>query len=142
MSNTNNDSSLVRLLKVINNLTPTEILAAISHTIKDITTSAPLLIEFNLFLLNVHDILVSEFTDSSILAEIYRVIRYCLSSPDYCDLIVSQDIHWIIVASVEVNLHHTYNYSYHTSLTFYIIIIYREMTIKHISVNVCKQSKS
>ena len=103
---TSNDSALVRLIKLLTTSDRSQLrdlIEACQHTIKDISSTPPIIIEYKSFLINIHDILASESTHTILLAELYRVIRYCLISPDYCDVIVSQDIHWILVVSIEVS---------------------------------------
>ena len=103
---TSNDSALVRLFKLLTTSDRSqlrELIEACHHTVRDISSSPPTIIEYKSFLINLHDILASESTHTILLSELYRVIRYCLISHDYCDVIVSQDIHWVLVVSMEVS---------------------------------------
>lgn len=99
-----NDSALVRLLRQVPLHTSNrqQFLNTIAITLKDVIANIPLIIEFKSFLINIHDFLANESTDTIILSELYRIIRYCLLNQDYCDVIVAQDIHWILVSSIEV----------------------------------------
>jgi hypothetical protein len=100
-----NESALVRLFKLLSQSDRRDdvktLVGAISTTLHEIINNSPLIIEFKSFIINIHDILALSAT--AVVAELYRVIRYCLLSADHCDVIASQELHWILVASLEVS---------------------------------------
>lgn len=55
--------------------------------------------DFQRFLQDTHDLLIT--LDSAKRSSLFRVIRYCIQSAAYVKVLVSEDVHWLIVAALE-----------------------------------------
>lgn len=62
----------------------------------------PTIQDFQSFCNKIHDWLISG--DSSTRAVLLRIIRMCMISEDHCRIIILEEIHWIIVISLETTV--------------------------------------
>lgn len=92
----------------------TEILVKLRHSLANTSTNAvssifsltlslernpPSVEDMKSFLIDVHDILVN--LDSARKSSIFRVIRYCLSSSAHVKVLLSNEIVWFVIISLE-----------------------------------------
>lgn len=66
---------------------------------KSLDASPPTLDDFIQFIRDVHDVMIKG--DSSKRCSILRAVRYCLVSKDAVKVLIDNDIHYIVVASLE-----------------------------------------
>lgn len=84
-----NESESRDLLNLLNSLT-------IEITSKGLSLNDS---DFKEFLKKVHDSLI--IVDTTIRSALFRLIRFCIGSRSHCDILISEEIHWIIISSLE-----------------------------------------
>lgn len=73
--------------------------ATIFTLTKGLESNPPNLEEFSCFIVNTHDILIKG--DSSKRCSILRAVRYCIVTKDAVKVLIDQELHWAVVASLE-----------------------------------------
>lgn len=83
------------------------VLSSIFGLVNSLETKTPSLPSFLEFLQSSHDLLIHG--DTAKRASMIRTIRYSLVDESYCDLLITIEIHWIIVTSLELDGTDYYN---------------------------------
>lgn len=75
---------------------PIPYLFAIANSLEKISISAEV---FSIFIRDIHNYLVKQ--DSARRSAIFRIIRFCIQGPAHVKALVQEEVHWIIVATLE-----------------------------------------